>query len=163
MKKEDCGCNKEEESGNWMGDTEVGDDFLFEESTNMIKSIERNLKYGKVNSNAIFNKKMDEDQLSNLVLDDTVVDYSYIDDDDDTLVNYDYEVKEKEETEGEEETEEPIIEETVEMEDGGDEPKIENFSIINEKEEPIEDTSEYLEKKRVSSRREAEKYLNDLL
>ena len=84
----DCGCKKEDASGNWMGDEEVGDEFLFEEGTNMIKSIERNLKSSQVNKKAIFNMKLDEDQLSMLVLDDTVIDYSYIDEDDDTMINY---------------------------------------------------------------------------
>ena len=167
----DCGCKKENASGNWMGDEEVGDEFLFEEGTNMIKSIERNLNSSQINKKAIFNIKLDEDQLSMLVLDDTVIDYSYIDEDDDTMINYEvqegeteteeeeYQEDELNEGEGETETEEEEYQEDELNEDS----ESENDVIIKETEEPVEDDTQYQEEKKYSSKREAVKYLKDLL
>ena len=189
----DCGCEKGKETENWPSEKEVGDDFLFEEGTDMIKSIKKNLKYVKLNTEAIFNRKMDEDQLSALVLDDTVIDYSYLDGDDETFI--DYEVNQTpmmeeddsgEETEVESVTSEVASEvesvtsevasevESVTSEVASEvesvtsevEPEIfqmDDFKIIDEKEEPLEADTEYQEKLKYSSKTDAEKYLNDLL
>ena len=155
----DCGCKKENASGNWMGDEEVGDEFLFEEGTNMIKSIERNLNSSQINKKAIFNIKLDEDQLSMLVLDDTVIDYSYIDEDDDTMINYEVQDNGGEGEEGETEGEEEEYQEDELNEDS----ESDNDVIIKETEEPVEDDTQYQEEKKYSSKREAVKYLKDLL
>jgi len=217
----DCGCQKEDGTKNWVGENEVGDDFLFEEGTNMIKSIERNIVNSKVNRDAIFNKKLDEDQLSTLILDDTVIDYSYIEGDDDTLVNYevdnindeednindddenninddkedninnnneednnnnnneedninndDEEGEDEEETEGEDEEETEGEDEEETEEEGETETEDENvneneteddYALIKETEEEKEDDTDYQQQVKYSSKREAEKYLNDLL
>ena len=176
----DCGCEKGKETENWPSEKEVGDDFLFEEGMDMIKSIKKNLKFVKMNPEAIFNKKMDEDQLSALVLDDTVIDYSYLGGDDETLINYDVnqtpllqdEVESEvesvtSESESDAETEvESVTSEVESVAETEVEPDIiqmENFKIIGEKEEPVEVDTEYQEKLKYSSRTDAEKYLNDLL
>ena len=200
----DCGCQKEDGTKNWVGENEVGDDFLFEEGTNMIKSIERNIVNSKVNRDAIFNKKLDEDQLSTLILDDTVIDYSYIEGDDDTLVNYevdnindeednindddennindddedninnnneedninndDEEGEDEEETEGEDEEETEEEGETETEDENVNENETEDdYALIKETEEEKEDDTDYQQQVKYSSKREAEKYLNDLL
>ncbi len=180
----DCGCEKGKETENWPSEKEVGDDFLFEEGTDMIKSIKKNLKFVKMNPEAIFNKKMDEDQLSALVLDDTVIDYSYLGGEDETMINYDVnqtpllqdEVESVEESEVEsvtsevESVEESEVEsatsEVESVEESEVEPdtiQMENFKIIREEEEPVEVDTEYQERLKYSSRTDAEKYLNDLL
>ena len=172
----DCGCEKGKETENWPSEKEVGDDFLFEESISIIKSINKNLKFVKLNTDAIFNRKMDEDQLSALVLDDTVIDYSYIDKDDETLIDYEVnqtQILQEEETEEEEtEEEEPEEVESVKSEvesvksesesESESEPENNDFKIIGEKEETLEEDTEYVEKSKYS-KTDAEKYLNDLL
>jgi hypothetical protein len=88
----DCGCQKNKTDDDWLEDGEVGDDFLKERKFNMIESIINNLNSVKINEKAIFNKKLDEDQLDNLILDDAIIDYSYVETpENDTLVDYKYE------------------------------------------------------------------------
>ena len=165
----DCDCEKGKETENWPSEKEVGDDFLFEESISIIKSINKNLKFVKLNTDAIFNRKMDEDQLSALVLDDTVIDYSYIDKDDETLIDYEVnqtQILQEEETEEEEPEEVESVKSEVESvkseSESESEPENNDFKIIGEKEETLEEDTEYVEKSKYS-KTDAEKYLNDLL
>jgi hypothetical protein len=161
----DCDCQKNKMEDDWLGDGEVGDDFLQERKYDMIESIIQNLNLGKINDNAIFNKKLDEDQLDNLILDDAIIDYSYVETpENDTLVDYQYEKKEMEEEEKEmeeeeEEEETEMEEEETEMEEEEEEEETE----MEEEETEMEEDTQYTEEKKLTSRKNAVRYLNDLI
>ena len=78
----DCECEKNKTRDNWIDDGDYGDNFLREDSFNVIDKIKRGLTYYGFNENAIFNKKMGQREIEDMNLDEVNIDYSYLNDDD---------------------------------------------------------------------------------
>ena len=86
---EDCECEKNRTKEDWVGDNEVGDEFLRIESFNIIDKIKKGLQFNGYNHNAIFNRKLEENEMESIDLDDVSIDYSYIDNKEPTLLTED--------------------------------------------------------------------------
>ena len=75
-----CDCEKNQTKKDWIPNNDVGDEFLKEENFNIIKKIQKGLLYYGFNQNAIFNKKLEENQINDLNLNEVNIDYSYLKD-----------------------------------------------------------------------------------
>ena len=165
----DCDCKKSENQEEWLQDNEVGDSFLSQENeVSLISSIRNNLNRYQINSNAIFNRKLDEDELENLILDDTVLDYSYLKDFDDSDEDASEIMEETEsETEIVDENDDVISEKPVDSDDDASEIMEETETeteIVDETEDEEPDTSKYLPvNNKKAAKTNASKYLRDLL
>ena len=164
----DCECEKGEMMEHWPDERDVGDRFLRIDETPLISSIKDNIIRANVNTNAIFNRKMDEDRLDDLDLENVVVDYSFVDDEDETLVEYDIEEEtvnydEEEETVNYDEEEEP-----EDYNDNKEEPESEEdlegeMEEIKEKEIEIQNPEVLEVKPKINSKNKVSDYLDDFL
>ena len=128
--KEDCGCKKAPKENDWVEDGSVGDSFLKDKTFSIIFSIDENIKNESVNKNAMFNLNLEERVLDNLNINDVEVDYSYLDKDEDTLINYNdiYSEDDEEEFLKELKSEEQLLKE-MESEDDEKEVDEENMKL----------------------------------
>lgn len=142
--KEDCDCKKNLIDDKWPEKGDFGDKFLGDNTFFLINSIKKFIKSDSINHDAYFNLKMEEEILDNLKTEDTYVDYSYLDKNEQTLINHNDILLESEESESEE---------SEEKEESEREEKEES----EEKEE-----REILEEEKESYKSEIESYLDDL-
>ena len=133
----DCECEKNKAGDNWVEDGDYGDEYLREESFNVIDKIKRGLTYYGFNENAIFNKKMGQRQIENMDLDEVNVDYSYLNDKEE--IDLLEETMEEEYLQNREES--PILEEVSDVEE---EVTPSEIDMVLKEEEPdmIEEVSE---------------------
>ena len=150
--KEDCGCKKAPKDDDWVEEGDVGDNFLKEKTFSVIFSIDENIENGDVNKNAVFNLKLEERVLDNLNINDVEVDYSYLDKDEDTLIDYNdiYSEDDEEEFLKELKSEEQLLKE---MESESDE---EEDKMRMEEEKEIEEENIKLNKMRMEEEKEIE-------
>jgi len=76
----DCDCEKKEVEETWLDKNDYGDEFLREENFKIINRILRDRKYYSINQDAVFNIKLDQDEINEMSLEDVHVDYSYLKD-----------------------------------------------------------------------------------
>lgn len=74
----DCDCEKKNVDETWLDKNDYGDEFLREESFKIIRRILRDKKYYSINQDAVFNVKLDENEINEMSLDDVRIDYSYL-------------------------------------------------------------------------------------
>ena len=74
----DCDCEKKNVDETWLDKNDYGDEFLREESFKIIRRILRDKEYYSINNDAIFNIKLDENEINDMSLDDVNIDYSYL-------------------------------------------------------------------------------------
>lgn len=74
----DCNCKKKEVDDTWLDKNDYGDEFLREESYKIIYRIGRDKNNREVNQEAIFNIKLEENEIDSMNLEDVKVDYSYL-------------------------------------------------------------------------------------
>tara|TARA_Y100000593_G_C4190748_1_gene276758 strand:- start:183 stop:776 length:594 start_codon:yes stop_codon:yes gene_type:complete len=74
----DCDCEKKNVDETWLDKNDYGDEFLSEESFKIIRRIIRDKEYYTINQDAIFNLKLDENEINEMTLDDVKIDYSYL-------------------------------------------------------------------------------------
>ena len=138
-----CDCKKNKVSDKWPEREDFGDNFLSDSTYYLINSIKRFIRAPQPNETAYFNLKLEESFLDNFDIENTEVDYSYLQTEDDTLIEHQNIILEEE---GKEEEEEGKEEEEEEEE--------------SEKEE--EKLGEDVNKARESYKTEIESYLNEL-
>lgn len=130
----DCDCKKKEVDDTWLDKNDYGDEFLREESFKIIARILRDKDYDNINEDAVFNIKLEEDEIDSMDLEDVKIDYSYLKNKNFKVLNEDND----EEIELLEENEEPTSEE--ENEETQDVLKEEKEELIekikNNKENP---------------------------
>ena len=76
----DCDCEKKEVEETWLDKNDYGDEFLREENFKIINRILRDRKYYSINHDAVFNIKLDQDEINEMSLEDVNIDYSYLKD-----------------------------------------------------------------------------------
>ena len=103
--KEDCDCKKNLIDDKWPEKGDFGDKFLGDNTFFLINSIKKFIKSDSINHDAYFNLKMEEEILDNLKMEDTYVDYSYLDKNEQTLINHNDILLESENEESENERE----------------------------------------------------------
>tara|TARA_R110001592_G_scaffold18816_17_gene77904 strand:- start:32193 stop:32780 length:588 start_codon:yes stop_codon:yes gene_type:complete len=74
----DCDCEKKNVDETWLDKNDYGDEFLSEESFKIIRRIIRDKQYYTINQDAIFNLKLDENDINDMTLNDVKIDYSYL-------------------------------------------------------------------------------------
>ena len=74
----DCDCEKKNVDETWLDKNDYGDEFLRDESFKIIRRILRDKKYYTINQDAIFNVKLDENEINEMSLEDVKIDYSYL-------------------------------------------------------------------------------------
>ncbi len=74
----DCDCEKKNVDETWLDKNDYGDEFLREESFKIIRRILRDKKYYSINQDAVFNVKLDENEINEMSLEDVKIDYSYL-------------------------------------------------------------------------------------
>ena len=77
----DCDCEKKKVDDTWLDKNDYGDEFLREESFKIIRRILRDKEYYSINQDAIFNVKLEEDEINEMSLEDVNIDYSYLNND----------------------------------------------------------------------------------
>jgi hypothetical protein len=178
----DCNCEKSDMVEDWPDERDVGDRFLRMDETPLITSIRDNIIRADVNQNAIFNRKMDEDRLDDLDLENVIIDYSFAEKEDETLIDYDVpsdaeeetvnyeeeangEMEDKEpESGGEMEDKEPESEEEMEDKEPESEDDIEGeMEEIDQKEVEIQNPEVLETKINMSSKNKVSDYLDDFL
>ena len=74
----DCDCEKKNVDETWLDKNDYGDEFLREESFKIIMRILRDKKHYSINQDAVFNVKLDENEINEMSLEDVKIDYSYL-------------------------------------------------------------------------------------
>ena len=74
----DCECEKKNVDETWLDKNDYGDEFLREESFKIIRRILRDKDYYSINQDAVFNLKLDENEINDMSLEDVKIDYSYL-------------------------------------------------------------------------------------
>jgi len=157
----DCNCEKSYIVEDWPGERDVGDRFLRTNETPLITSIRDNIIRSDVNQNAIFNRKMDEDRLDDLDLENVILDYSFAEKEDETLVDYNIPSDAEDETVNYDEDIPKEVMEDREPESGSDlEGEMEE---IDQKEVEIQNPEVLETKSNMSSKNKVSDYLDDFL
>ena len=155
----DCNCEKPDMIEDWPDERDVGDRFLRLDDAPLISSIKDNIVRSDVNQNAIFNRKMDEDRLDDLDLENVILDYSFAEKDDETLVDYDVPSDQEEETVNYEEDYPPMEEKE---EDPQSEDDIEGeMEVVDEKEVEIQNPVTMETKSDSGTKNKVSDYLDD--
>jgi len=102
-----CDCKKNKVSDKWPEREDFGDNFLSDSTYYLINSIKRFIRAPQPNETAYFNLKLEESFLDNFDIENTEVDYSYLQTEDDTLIEHQNIILEEEE-ESEKEEEEKL-------------------------------------------------------
>jgi len=155
-----CNCKKNKVSDKWPEGGDFGDNFLSDSTYYLINSIKRFIKSPQPNETAYFNLKLEESFLDNFDIENTEVDYSYLQTEDDTLIEHQNIILEEEKEEEEKEEEEKEEEESEKEESEKEESeKEESEKEESEKEEKL---GEDVSNSRESYKTEIESYLNEL-
>lgn len=165
----DCNCEKPDMVEDWPDERDVGDRFLRIDENPLISSIKDNIIRSDVNQNAIFNRKMDEDRLDDLDLENVILDYSFAGKDDETLVDYDVPSDQEvdEETVNYEENLPEVEVEDIE-DDKNSEPQSEDdlegeMEMAGEKEIEVQNPEVLESKSNMTSKNKVSDYLDDFL
>ena len=161
--QEDCDCEKSEMVNIWPDERDVGDRFLRVDETPLVSSIRDNILMANVNPSAVFNRKMNEDRLDNLDIENVVVDYSFVEDEeeDETLVSYEI-------PEDEEETTNYEDEEETTMGMTGEEPESEDdlegeVEEVGERQIEIQDPEILETRQKFENKNKVSDYLDDFM
>ena len=156
----DCDCEKSNMNTDWPDERDVGDRFLRMDETPLISSIKSNILRSNVNKNAIFNRKMEEDKLDDLDIENVIIDYSFVDDEkEDTLIDYDVSSDMEEEQTNYDDDDEMVKLDDDEIE------KIEEDDVVETggREITVQDPEILVGKTKTTMRNKISDYLDDFL